>query len=92
MAGDRSSAERTLDGLRELARRRYVPAYDLAIVKLGLSEFDEALRLLEASFEERSSWVIHLNVDPRLDPIRDRPQFHALTARVGLPSKAVGAA
>jgi serine/threonine protein kinase len=33
-----------------------------------------------------SSWIIHLNVDPRLDPIRDRPEFRALTARVGLPS------
>jgi eukaryotic-like serine/threonine-protein kinase len=86
IAGDRSSAERRLEELHELARRRYVPAYDLAIVKLGLSEFDEALRFLETSFEERSSWVIHLNVDPRLDPIRDRSQFHALTARVGLPS------
>ena len=86
IAGDRSSAERRLEELRELARRRYVPAYDLAIVKLGLSEFDEALRFLEAGFEERSSWLIHLNVDPRLDPVRHRPQFRALAARVGLPA------
>jgi eukaryotic-like serine/threonine-protein kinase len=86
IAGDRSSAEHKLEELHELARRRYVPAYDLAIVKLGLSELDEALRFLEASFEERSSWLIHLNVDPRLDPLRDRPEFQLLTARVGLPS------
>jgi eukaryotic-like serine/threonine-protein kinase len=86
IAGDRSSAERRLEELRELARRRYVPAYDLAIVKLGLSEFDEALRFLEAGFEERSSWLIHLNVDPRLDPVRHRAQFRALAARVGLPA------
>jgi eukaryotic-like serine/threonine-protein kinase len=86
ISGDRSSAERRLEELREIARRRYVPAYDLAIVKLGLSEFDEALAFLENGFEERSSWLIHLNVDPRLDPIRDRREFHALTARVGLPS------
>jgi eukaryotic-like serine/threonine-protein kinase len=86
MAGDRGSAEGMLDELKELARRRYVPAYDLAIVKLGLSKLDEALKFLEASFEERSSWLIHLNVDPRLDPLRERSEFQALTARVGLPS------
>jgi serine/threonine protein kinase/tetratricopeptide (TPR) repeat protein len=86
VAGDRGNAVAMLDELKELARHRYVPAYDLAIVKLGLSEFDEALEFLEAGLEERSSWLIHLNVDPRLDPVRDRQEFQALTARVGLPS------
>jgi serine/threonine-protein kinase len=86
LAGDLTNARRVLDEVREMARRRYIPAYDLAIVKLGLSEFDDALSFVEQGFEERSSWMIHLKVDPRLDPLRDRPEFRNLVTRVGLPS------
>jgi hypothetical protein len=75
-----------LEELEEKGRRRYVPAYDFAIVNLGLGALEQALDLLEQSFEERSSWLIHLGVDPRLDPLRGKAQFRALIGRVGLPS------
>jgi hypothetical protein len=75
-----------LKELEEKRGRRYVPAYDLAIVNLGLGAIEESLDLLDHSFDERSSWLIHLGVDPRLAPLKEEPRFRALVARVGLPS------
>jgi serine/threonine-protein kinase len=88
LAGDFREARRLLQDLEENARRRFVSAYDFAIVQLGLGANDDALRHIGQAFDERSSWLIHLNVDPRLDPLRTREGFRELVARVGLPSEA----
>jgi eukaryotic-like serine/threonine-protein kinase len=84
LAGDTGRASRMLADLRDLSQRRFVPSYDLAIIHLGLGEADEALNLLERAFDERSSWLIHLDVDPRLAPLRDDRRFLDLAGRVGL--------
>jgi serine/threonine protein kinase/Tfp pilus assembly protein PilF len=84
LAGDTGRASRMLADLRDLSQRRFVPSYDLAIIHLGLGEADEALNLLERAFDERSSWLIHLDVDPRLAPLRDDRRFLDLVGRVGL--------
>ena len=86
LAGDFRQARRMLKELEEKRGRRYVPAYDLAIVNLGVGAIEESLDLLDQSFDERSSWLIHLAVDPRLDRLKDELRFRALVARVGLPS------
>ena len=84
LAGDKGRANRMLGDLRDLSRRRFVPSYDLAIIHLGLGETDEAFELLERALAERSSWLIHVNVDPRLAPLRDDTRFLDLVRRVGL--------
>jgi tetratricopeptide (TPR) repeat protein len=89
LAGDSGQARRMLKELEDKGRSRFIPAYDLAIVNLGLGAVEETLDLLDRSFDERSSWLIHLGVDPRLDPLRDELRFRALVARVGLPSDLV---
>ena len=86
LAGDFRQARRMLKELEEKRGRRYVPAYDLAIVNLGVGAVEESLDLLDQSFDERSSWLIHLAVDPRLDRLKDELRFRALVGRVGLPS------
>lgn len=40
---------------------------------------------LNRAFDERSSWLVSLNIEPLLDPIRNDPRFAALVRRVGLP-------
>ena len=57
-----------------------MPAYDRAIVHLGLGELDEALASIEQAFDDRSSWLIHLRIDPRLKPLHGRPRFEKLVA------------
>jgi serine/threonine protein kinase len=89
LAGDSGQARRMLKELEDKGRSRNVPAYDLAIVNLGLGAVEETLDLLDRSFDERSSWLIHLGVDPRLDPLKEELRFRELVARVGLPSDSV---
>jgi hypothetical protein len=60
-------------------------AYDIAMVYLGLGEKEQAYRWLEKGFEERSPWMVYLNLDPRLDGLRADPRFQELAHRVGLP-------
>jgi len=84
ISGDRTSALIVLQRLKRLGKRRYVSSYDLALVYVGLGEKHRALELLEGAFQERSSWMVHLNVDPRLDSLRDEPRFKDLLRLVGL--------
>ena len=44
----------------------------------------EAMHWLEKGFQERFGWMLHLKVDPRLDPLRSDPRFQDLLRRVGL--------
>ena len=82
--GQREKASEVLRDLRQVASKRYVSGYDLAIVYVGLGENDKALQSLEAAYQEHSSWMLHLKVDPRLDPLRGDPRFQVLLQRVGL--------
>ena len=84
VAGDRAEARKTLDALAGLARQRYVSGYESALIRAGLGENDRALAALEQAFQERSSWMTKLRIDPRLDPLRGDARFVDLTRRVGL--------
>jgi serine/threonine-protein kinase len=80
---------KALDLLSQLAaqgRERYVPAYDRAIIHVGLNQVDPALDWLERAYEEHSSWISYLNVEPRLEPLRRHPRFAELAGRLGFPS------
>jgi hypothetical protein len=57
-----------------------------ALVYAGLGDKDLAQEWLERAYQERSTWMVHLKVDPRLDPLRSDRRFHDLMARVGSTS------
>jgi serine/threonine-protein kinase len=83
IAGERAKAIEALDALREEAKSRYVSPYDLAVIHAGLGNNAEAMRTLRVAFDDRSAWMVFIRVDPRLDPLRDLPEFRELAARVG---------
>jgi hypothetical protein len=60
-----------------------VPAYYFALVHAGLGERAQALRYLERAYEERSTVLAYLLIDPRLAPLRDDARFLALAQRLG---------
>jgi TolB-like protein/Tfp pilus assembly protein PilF len=85
-AGRKQEAEALWDKLKSLSERQYVPAYSMAIVQLAFGDKDEAIRLLEKSYEDRApfdsadlGWII---VDHRLDPLRSDPRFKKLITRI----------
>ncbi|HZI64498.1 MAG TPA: tetratricopeptide repeat protein, partial [Thermoanaerobaculia bacterium] len=90
-AGDREAAQRGLEELRQLALRRHVPAFHLALVHLGLEDFGAALAALEEACNERCDGLAYLAVDTLFDPLRSQPRFRALMRRVGLEAAAEAA-
>lgn len=92
VAGDADNAVKVLDKLRELSKNRYVSSYEVGLIHAALGEIDTAFQWLEKAYEERSGWLAYMNVEPRLDCLRQDPRFRDLLCRIGLqPSKAVAA-
>jgi len=85
MAGRAAQARQVLAQLQDLAARQYVPAYFFALLHVGLGQRDEALRDLERAYEERSTVLAYLWIDPRLAPLRQEPRFIALARQLGGP-------
>jgi tetratricopeptide (TPR) repeat protein len=82
----KEQARKALKELHKLSERRFVSAYDFAIVYVGLGEADQAFTWLERACEERSfSMLMSLKGEPRLDALRAHPRFQDLVRRVGLP-------
>lgn len=82
MMGIRAGAERAIGELGERSKDTFVSPYALSVIYAALGDHARALDLLEQAFEEKSYWIIYLNVDPALDPLRNDPRFTALCRRV----------
>jgi eukaryotic-like serine/threonine-protein kinase len=85
VAGRRAKALSVLAELEKLSSRRYVSAYDIATIHVGLGDTASAMRWLERAYQERSDGLVHLGVDPRWDGMRTNPRFAQVARWVGLP-------
>ena len=59
-----------------------MPAYCVALDYTGLCRREQALRALERAYEERSTVLAYLLIDPRLAPLRQEPRYLALARRL----------
>src|SRR6266436_3937167 len=84
LAGNAGEARAALQKLQQLASTRFVPNLYPAAIHVGLSEADEAFRLLDLAYQERIDRLVYLNVDPMADPIRSDPRFAQLMVKIGL--------
>jgi len=83
--GDHDQALRLLAELRELGTRRYVPVLYEAHILIALGETDEAFRLYELAYQQRSGYLLLLRAEPTLfDPLRSDPRFVSLLKRLRL--------
>ena len=80
-----SEARKMLDQLTERAQQTYVQPTWFAVIYGALGENDRAFEWLQRAYEDRSSWLVFLNVDPLFDPLRKDPRFADLARRVNLP-------
>jgi eukaryotic-like serine/threonine-protein kinase len=83
VAGRVARARSVLTALHTAESRSYVPSYWFALVHSGLGERDQALHYLERAYQERSTVLAYVLIDPRLAPLRDDARFLALTRRLG---------
>ena len=85
LAGHKVDANKTLDELLELNRRRYVTPAAPFYVYVGLSEKDRAFEWLEKAYQERTNLMAYLKVTPVVDSLRSDTRFDDLLRRIGLP-------
>jgi adenylate cyclase len=83
-AGNKSEARKILQDLLERSRTRYIPSYWVALIFVGLGDIDQSIAWLERAYEERSSWLVWIGVEPRFDPLRTDPRFVSLLRRMRL--------
>jgi tetratricopeptide (TPR) repeat protein len=73
-----------LERTESASPRLHVSAYSVALLKLDLGDRAGALEALERAFEERDGFLVHVGVDPRLEPLHDEPRFRKLLGKLGL--------
>jgi eukaryotic-like serine/threonine-protein kinase len=88
IAGKKHEALLVLHELNGISRRHYVSPYEIAIIYAGLGEIELVFEWLERAFEDRSSWLTFLKVEPGFDSVRSDPRYIDLIKRVGLLNRA----
>jgi tetratricopeptide (TPR) repeat protein len=84
LMGRRSEAERVLAQLKEQSKQKYISTYPLATVYAALGEKDKAFEYLEKVYDERSYYVVFLNIDSVLDGLRSDARFQDLLRRISI--------
>src|SRR6266568_2292773 len=87
-AGERAEAQQILTALER--RPPGNTAFAIALVHLGLGDNEQALRWLQAAYEERSEWLPFVAPSAIFDPLRPDPRFSALMRKVGIDVHQVG--
>ena len=82
VSGKPDEARKILQELAVRAKQRYVPSYQVALVHAGLGDKDKAFESLEKAFDERSTLLTYLKMDPRFDSLRSDPRFKAMLRRL----------
>jgi tetratricopeptide (TPR) repeat protein len=84
--GRKDEALQILEQLREKRRQRYVQAYCLAVVNLGLGDHNEAINSLEEGYRERDGFGMGtIRIDSLLDPLRGDSRFEKLANQIVPP-------
>jgi TolB-like protein/Tfp pilus assembly protein PilF len=87
VSGNHQQARVILDSLNSFATKKFVTSYGMALVYAGVGEKTKVYEWLNKAYDERSHWLVWLNVDPRWDEFRSDPQFTELLARISLPEQ-----
>jgi tetratricopeptide (TPR) repeat protein len=84
-SGRRAEAQKVLGELNQLSKRMYVDSYYVAAIHAALGETDQAFQSLEKAYDDRSTWLSRIKVDPIFTSLRSDPRFTNLLKRIGLP-------
>ena len=85
ISGHEKEAREILGKLLEMSKKGYVPAYDIAVVYMGLGENAQAFEWLSKALEERSGFLVYIKCDRRFDGLRTDPRYEDILKRIGLP-------
>lgn len=85
LLGRTEEAEAVARELIDRSRKSYVSAFEVAVVFVGLRNFDRTFEWLENAVRERSTWLVHVGWDARFRPVRNDPRFAKIVRTIGLP-------
>jgi tetratricopeptide (TPR) repeat protein len=83
-SGDRTHALAEMEDMKKHSLHGYVPAFNLALVYLGLGERQRALDYLEQAYASDSEWLGWLKEDRIFVPLHSEPRYVALMKKVRL--------
>jgi TolB-like protein/Tfp pilus assembly protein PilF len=86
--GNRREAEKLLDELKVISRRRYVCAYEVAHAYVKLGDKEQAFQWLEKGKQQRADCMVWLLTEPWMDPLRSDRRYQELIEHIGLTGKA----
>lgn len=82
VSGHQVEARKVLQDLEGRLGQPYVPAYAIALVYAGLGENDHAVTWLERAYDDRSTSIAFLKLDPELIGLHSNPRFQQLARRI----------
>jgi tetratricopeptide (TPR) repeat protein len=82
--GRKDEALKILAQMNEMAKQRYVPPFNFAMVYAGLGDNDQAFQWLERSYQDRGYDLAYLRVYRQFDRLHSDPRFADLVKRVGI--------
>jgi hypothetical protein len=83
-SGRPAEALRLIGEFEERSAQDYVSPYAFALIYAGLEEDRQALDWLERAYENRTHWLVSIQVEPKLDGLRANGRFTDLVNRIGL--------
>jgi tetratricopeptide (TPR) repeat protein len=83
--GKKSEAQRIIGELNDQSKQMYVDPYFVAQIHAALGDRDKAFQELEKAYQEHSSHLVWLKVEPKFDILHPDPRFANLVQRIGLP-------
>lgn len=77
-ANRQDEAIHILEKLMKRKKDQYVPSYWIAVIYNGLKDRQQTVAWLKKAYEERSSWLVWSNVEPRFSWLKNDPDFALL--------------
>jgi tetratricopeptide (TPR) repeat protein len=84
VSGRTAQARKMLEELKGIAKRRYIPPINFALIYTGLDDKDRAFAFLAKAYAEHSQQLVFLKSEPLFDSLHSDPRFTDLLRRVGL--------
>ncbi len=80
--GHRKEAQKILTELNQTRKTQYIDAYYMALILDALGDRDQAFQELERAYREMSPVLFMMDVDPKLDTLRQDPRFAILRNKI----------
>jgi len=82
VSGNTEQARNVLRDLEGHTGQQYVPAFAIALIYAGLGDNDHAITWLQKAYEDRSTSMVFLKLDPELSTLHSDPRFEELCRRI----------